>query len=91
MIILACNELCLSFATDVVLNKAGFNLQQGEKAGLIGVNGAGKSTIFKIITGRLRQDSGEAYLSRGPVASTRTRGWNRKIPYGMKCFLYIPG
>ena len=64
MIILACNELCLSFATDVVLNKAGFNLQQGEKAGLIGVNGAGKSTIFKIITGRLRQDSGGVYLSR---------------------------
>lgn len=65
MIILACNELCLSFATDVVLNKASFNLKQGEKAGFVGVNGAGKSTILKIITGRLQQDSGEVYKAKG--------------------------
>jgi ATP-binding cassette subfamily F protein 3 len=65
MIILACNELCLSFGTDVLLNKVNFNIQQGEKAGLVGVNGAGKSTLFKLITGRLSQDSGDIFLSRG--------------------------
>jgi ATP-binding cassette, subfamily F, member 3 len=65
MIILACSDLCLSFGTDMILNKISFNIQQGEKAGLIGVNGAGKSTLFKIITGSLQQDSGEVFLSKG--------------------------
>ena len=65
MIILACNELCLSFGTDIILNKVSFNLQQNEKAGLVGVNGAGKSTLFKIITCSLQQDSGEVFISKG--------------------------
>jgi len=65
MIILACNEISLSFGTDVILNKVSFNVRQGEKAGLVGVNGAGKSTLFRIITGSLQQDSGEIFMSRG--------------------------
>ncbi len=65
MIILSCNEISLSFGTDVILNKASFKLQQGEKAGLVGVNGAGKSTLFRIITGQLQQDSGDVFMSRG--------------------------
>ena len=65
MIILTCNELCLSFGTDIILSKVNCNLQQGEKGGLVGLNGAGKSTLFKIITGSLQQDSGEVYISKG--------------------------
>lgn len=65
MIILACNEMCLSFGTDIILNKVSFNFQQNEKAGLVGVNGAGKSTLFKIITGALQQDSGDVFISKG--------------------------
>ena len=65
MIVLTCFELCLSFGTDIILNKVGFNLQQNEKAGLVGVNGAGKSTLFKIIIGSLQQDSGEVFISKG--------------------------
>lgn len=65
MIILACNEITLSFGTDVILSKVSCNLKQGEKAGLVGVNGAGKSTLFKIITGSLQQDSGNIFMSKG--------------------------
>lgn len=65
MIILSCNEISLAFGTDVILNKASLKLQQGEKAGLVGVNGAGKSTLFKIITGSLPQDSGDVFMSKG--------------------------
>lgn len=65
MNILVCNELSLSFGTDLILNKVGFSLQQNEKAGLVGVNGAGKSTLFKIITGSLQQDSGDVFMSKG--------------------------
>jgi len=65
MVILTCNDICLSFGTDVILNKVSFRLLQGEKTGLVGVNGAGKSTLFKIITGSLRQDSGDVFISKG--------------------------
>jgi len=65
MIIMACNEICLSFGAELILDKVTFNLKQGEKAGLVGVNGAGKSTLFKIISGILQQDSGELFLARG--------------------------
>ncbi len=65
MIILACNEISLSFGTDTILNSVSFRLLQGDKTGLVGVNGAGKSTLFNIITGSLRQDSGEVFMSKG--------------------------
>jgi ATP-binding cassette subfamily F protein 3 len=65
MIILSCNEISLSFGTEVILNKASFRLQHGEKAALVGVNGAGKSTLLKIITGELQQDSGDVFISKG--------------------------
>jgi ATP-binding cassette subfamily F protein 3 len=65
MIILECSEICLSYGTDMILDKVSFRLSHGDKAGLVGVNGAGKSTLFKIITGDIRQDSGEVFMSKG--------------------------
>lgn len=64
MIILSCNNISFSYGTDIILDNVSFRLQQGEKAGLVGVNGAGKSTLFKIITGQLKQDSGEIFISK---------------------------
>lgn len=65
MIILAVNNINISFGIDKILDNVSLNLQQGEKAALVGVNGAGKSTLFKIICGCLQPDSGEIYLSKG--------------------------
>lgn len=39
-----------SFWTKVLFDKAGLNLNKGEKAWLVGINGSGKSTIFKILS-----------------------------------------
>ena len=44
------------------LNKLSFNVRKGEAVGIIGVNGAGKSTILKIITGVLQPTSGEVVI-----------------------------
>lgn len=44
------------------LNKLSFNVRRGEAVGIIGVNGAGKSTILKIITGVLQPTSGEVVI-----------------------------
>jgi ATP-binding cassette subfamily F protein 3 len=44
--------------------RASFSLTQGEKVGLVGRNGHGKSTLFKIILGQEEADSGEVSVPR---------------------------
>ena len=43
----------------VVLDGASFTLNPGEKAGLVGRNGAGKSSLFALLTDRLHADRGD--------------------------------
>lgn len=49
-----------SFGTHHVLNDVSFEVKKGEIFGLIGLNGAGKTTMIKIILGLLDKDSGDA-------------------------------
>ena len=52
-------DLTLRRGTKVVLQGASLTLNPGEKAGLVGRNGAGKSSLFSLLTGRLHADAGE--------------------------------
>lgn len=51
-----------TFDNKKVLNNINFKLYKGEKVGIIGKNGIGKSTLLKIITNGLKADSGEVIL-----------------------------
>ena len=62
--ILSCHEVSLSFGVNQILKDISFNIEEHEKVALIGNNGAGKSTIFKILTGELAPDSGEVTISK---------------------------
>lgn len=50
------------------VNNISFKVGNGEIVGFLGPNGAGKSTTMKIITGYLRQDGGEAFVSNVSVS-----------------------
>jgi len=50
-----------------VLDHISFNLNRGEKAGLIGPNGCGKTTLLRIIAGQLPPDGGRVQLSPATV------------------------
>jgi len=52
------SDLCKSFDNVTVLNKLNLTVRKGSVYGLVGTNGAGKTTIIKHITGVLRADSG---------------------------------
>lgn len=52
-------EVSKSFCGEVILSNISFTVDYGEKAGIIGSNGVGKSTLLKIIARQLHQDSGE--------------------------------
>ena len=51
MIILSCNNLTKSFGVESILENISFTVNEGDKIGVIGVNGTGKTTLFKIISG----------------------------------------
>ncbi len=51
------------FADLKVLDQISFNLNRGQRAGLVGPNGSGKTTLLKIISGELRPNQGHVQLS----------------------------
>jgi ATP-binding cassette, subfamily F, member 3 len=53
-------NLTLRRGTKVVLEGASLTLNPGEKVGLVGRNGAGKSSLFALLTGKLQADAGDA-------------------------------
>ena len=55
-------NVTLRRGTKVVLNQTGFTLQPGEKASLVGRNGAGKSSLFALLTHRLQSDGGDVEM-----------------------------
>lgn len=48
-----------------ILEEVSFTIRKGAKITLMGQNGAGKSTIFKIITGEHKIDEGDVHISKG--------------------------
>ncbi len=65
MIAISVNELSLSFGTVPILEKVSFSLEENDKLGIIGVNGGGKSTLFRLLLGELEPNEGSVFLSKG--------------------------
>ena len=65
MIVLSAQNVAKSFGVNAVLKDISFTLQQGDRIGLVGVNGCGKSTLMRIIAGLDSPDSGEISIVRG--------------------------
>jgi lipopolysaccharide export system ATP-binding protein len=60
--ILAAKSISKSFGDRVILRKIDIHLNKGEMLGLLGSNGAGKSTFMSIILGLLKCDYGDIFL-----------------------------
>jgi len=65
LILLQAAQIAKSFGSHRVFTGLSLTVQEGEKAGIVGVNGAGKSTLLKILTGDLAPDAGEVTRARG--------------------------
>ncbi|MCB7522503.1 sugar ABC transporter ATP-binding protein [[Clostridium] hylemonae] len=59
---LEAKNICKSFHTKQVLNGIDFQVEEGEIHGLVGKNGAGKSTFVNIITGLISDYEGEVFF-----------------------------
>ena len=65
MILLSAQNIQKSFGTNTVLKDASLVLQDGQRLGLVGVNGCGKSTLMKIIAGMIPYDGGTLTMQKG--------------------------
>ena len=63
--ILACHNISKSFGDRVIVQNGSFHIEEREKAALVGVNGAGKSTILKMIMNEEPTDGGDIILAKG--------------------------
>lgn len=63
--ILSCHHISKAFGEQNIIKDGSFHIGKHEKVALIGLNGAGKSTILKLIMNQLPLDSGEIILSKG--------------------------
>jgi len=61
-----------SYGVQDVLRGASLQVNPGEHVGLVGRNGAGKSTIFRLVRGDESADRGDVVRARGPACPLQT-------------------
>lgn len=69
MNILTVDEITKAYGERKIFDKASFFLQEGEKAGILGINGTGKSTLLRMIVGEDEPDEGQIIRAKGKVIS----------------------
>ena len=69
------------YGEKTIFDDASFGIQEGDKIGIVGINGTGKSTLLKMISGEETPDSGKiirqngiktAYVPQNPVLPEET-------------------
>ncbi|HNX24004.1 MAG TPA: ATP-binding cassette domain-containing protein [Spirochaetota bacterium] len=77
-------DVSLSFGGPNLLNGLNIQIHEGEKISLLGRNGAGKSTMMKVIHGLVEPDSGKIFRSR----DLRTSILQQDVPDGINGTVY---
>ncbi len=73
MTVISVNDISLYFGTTPILDKVSFSLDESDRLGIIGVNGCGKSSLFKIILGEYTPTEGSIFISRGKSVGILTQ------------------
>lgn len=64
MIVLSCKNISKSYGIDEILKDVTVSVNEGDKVGIIGANGEGKSTLFKILSKQIPYDDGEIFIDK---------------------------
>lgn len=64
MIVLSCRNIKKSYGIQDVLKDVTLSVNEGDKVGIIGPNGEGKSTLFKILSKNITPDDGDMFIDK---------------------------
>ncbi|MGH7442731.1 MAG: ATP-binding cassette domain-containing protein, partial [bacterium] len=81
---IACSNLTLRFGKKILFEDVTLKFRPGYVYGLVGANGAGKSTFLKILTGEIKPTSGSVSLDGG-----YSMGWLRQDHYAFDEFTVL--
>ncbi|HYE03452.1 MAG TPA: ABC-F family ATP-binding cassette domain-containing protein [Phycisphaerales bacterium] len=73
MPVLSATNIGYSIGQETVLDGVSLTVEPGQRIGLVGRNGCGKTTLLRVLAGALRPDRGEAVLQRGSRAGYLTQ------------------
>ncbi len=90
MIALSVSDVSLSFGADEILKDISFSVNDGERVGIVGVNGAGKTSLFRVISGEYSADSGAVYLQKGHTLGVLEQNPDlSSLPGELSCLEYM--
>ena len=64
MALLSLSNVSKSFGANLLFGDISFTVENNHRIGLVGANGCGKTTLFKIMQGSMEYDSGDIYKSK---------------------------
>lgn len=67
--LLSAEHISINFGSRQLLDDVNFYLNEGDKVGIIGINGTGKSTFMKVLAGAVEADEGCLDRSGSPAGS----------------------
>ncbi len=83
MSLLSMRDVSIGFGGALVLERISLQIERGERLGLLGRNGVGKSTLLKIIAGELAPDEGEIVAGKGWQQGLRVAYLTQDVPQGL--------
>ena len=80
MTVISVSRLTLNYGMRTVLENISFSLNENDRLGIVGVNGCGKTSLFRLILGEEIPDSGRALSERGKAVES----FHRKAPSDLR-------
>ena len=73
------NKITKKFNDTLALDNININIEKGEIVALIGPSGSGKSTLMNLITGTIKQDSGEILVDNSEISKFSNKEFAKKV------------
>jgi iron complex transport system ATP-binding protein len=77
--LLTASNIFYRYPSNLVLNDVSFELKKGDYCAIIGPNGSGKTTLLNIISGALKKQEGEIYISNKKIEDYQVKDLAKQI------------